>query len=144
MAIVRNGLPDLFLWGQSGIKGAKLFLVELLPGDTALAPESPAARIRSHTFLGAVDDEDAITPDEILRPGIFHQWHQRVEARSDQRFEGLCLLPDFLGRAGEPVTDQPRTELRQIGPADRERTERVHQVFGDLLERVGAGDGYKR
>ena len=101
VAIVRDVFPEFCVWRKIRIKCAKLSLVELLPGDAVLAPESPTARIRHQTFPGAIDDEDAIAPDEILCSGIFDQRQQSVEARGNQRSEGMCLLPDFLGRSGQ-------------------------------------------
>ena len=143
VAIVGNVFSVFRVRREIRIKGAKLFLVELLPDDAVIAPESPAARIRCHTFFGAIDDEDAIALDEILCSGVVDQWHESVEARGDQRFEGLCLLPDFVGHSGQPVAEQPGGDLGQIGPADRQRSERIHQIFGNLLKRVGSCDGDK-
>src|ERR1700733_1079387 len=50
MAIVRDVFPEFCIRREMRIKGAKLFLVELLPGDAVLAPKSPAARISRATF----------------------------------------------------------------------------------------------
>src|SRR3954466_9295457 len=122
---------------QARIELPELVARQLLPHDAVAAPQAPGARVRLPALLRAVDDEEAVAPDEGVRAGAPGERDQSVQAGAEERFQGPRLLFDPGRGAGERVADEPRRDPRKVAPADRQGAEWVHEIARHLAKRVG-------
>ena len=129
---------------QGGLQLAQFVGVELVDLDPVLAPQIPGEPVLLQAFGRAVDIEMAETMDEILGACRADQRLQCFEGRPDERAQGAGRRPRLFRRAGANEPQQPRSERRQIAPAQRQRGERVKEPARNVPHDAGhrhRGDG---
>ncbi len=112
---------------QGGFELAQLVGVEFVGLDPVLAAQFPGEPVLFQALRRAVDVKMAEPVNEVLGAGVMHQRRQRFERRANQRAQRAGLRMNLFRRAGADEADQPGGDRRQIGPAQRQRPERVEQ-----------------
>ena len=112
---------------QGGFELTQLIGVEFVDLDPVLAAQLPGEPVLCQALRGAVDIKMAEPVDEVLGAGVAHQRRQRFECRADQRTQRPRLGVDLFRGTGANKSNEPRGDRRQIGPAQRQRPERVGQ-----------------
>src|SRR5271167_1569722 len=112
---------------QGRFELAQFIGVEFVDLDAVFTPQIPGEAILSQASFGAIDKKMAQPMHEILGAGGGDKRPQRFEGRADERAQSASLRADLLWSAGPDEAEEPRSDRRQIAPAERQRTERVEE-----------------
>jgi hypothetical protein len=84
------------------------------------------------------DEQHALAGDQLDDAGFLGQAAMQAGAVGQQRRQAMGGGGDpGLGRAGLDEAAQPGQQLRQIGPPDRQRPQRIGQIPRHLLPQAG-------
>ena len=114
--------------------------VEFVDFDAVLAPQRPGQRVFRQRFGRTVDVQMAALMDQILGAGVARQFAHQRHGRRDQRPQRARLRPHLVRRRRAHHPREIRQDRRQIGPAQRQRPERVHQPARHVADEAGERD----
>src|SRR5271169_5430956 len=126
---------------QSRFELTQFIGVEFVDLHAVLAPQFPGEAILSQAFRRAIDIEVAEAVDEILGAGGTDQRLQGFKGWTDERTQCASLSTHLLRRARADEPNQPRSDRREVAPAQRNGPSGSKSQRGTFLITPGIDTG---
>ena len=135
LAVLLDQHGELVVPVQRRLALAQFVLVQFQPLRAVVAADAPGQGLGLERRAVGEGEQHALAGDQLADAGFLGQLAvQRRRIRQQRLQRPRRCAATFA--AVEPACQeapQPGQQARQIGPADRQRTQRIHQIARDLL-----------